>query len=370
VKLSSLNLVNFKNYEQAEFEFNARINCFTGQNGSGKTNILDAIHYLSLCKSHFNATDSQNIRHEEDFFVVEGDFEIADSKDHVFCAVKKGQSKVFKRNKKAYDKLSEHIGKYPCVIITPNDVELVKGGSDERRKFIDKIISQYDRKYLEHLIQYNKVLNHRNNLLKYFHENRTFDQEQLDLWNAQMVDFGKYIFEARSQFVKEFTPLFAEFYKKISAQAESVSLEYRSQLNQGDFKDLLISCQQDDRRRSYSTVGLHKDDLLLKIEGHSIKKFGSQGQQKSLLISMRLAQFQYIKNVKEVVPVLLLDDIFDKLDDHRVRNLIKLVSDGLFGQIFITDTSDERMLSIFNSIGIDFDIFQISEGKLINESLV
>ena len=284
MELTSLNLLNFKNYDQAEFRFKATINCLTGDNGSGKTNILDAIHYLSFCKSHFNAVDSQNIKDGNEFFVLEGTFLLDGQEDHIFCGVKKGQSKNFKRNKKAYDRLSEHIGNYPSVLINPNDVELVKGGSDERRKFMDKIISQYDRKYLESLIQYNKVIGHRNNLLKYFLENRNFDQEQLDIWNAQLVDVGQYLHQARRSFIEDFKPLFSDFYKRISGQSEEVSVTYASQLHQSRFSELLISCQNDDRRRAYSTVGIHKDDLLLKIGDHPIKKFGSQGQQKSLLI--------------------------------------------------------------------------------------
>ncbi|MEM7162729.1 MAG: DNA replication and repair protein RecF [Bacteroidota bacterium] len=367
MKLNNLHLINFKNYAEADFQFDAEICCFTGKNGSGKTNLLDAIHYLSLCKSHFNPADSQNIKHEEEFFVVEGEFEVDEQIDRIFCAVKKGQAKSFKRNKKAYDKLSDHIGRYPSVMITPNDVDLLKGGSEERRKFIDKIICQYDKRYLEYLMSYNKVLQQRNNLLKYFQENRTFDQEQLDVWNEQLVDYGAYLFTQRKAFLTDFEPLFSDFYAKISEEAESVSIEYKSQLFQGNFEDLLISCQQEDRRRAYSTLGLHKDDLILKIGDYPIKKFGSQGQQKSLIISMRLAQFQFMKNVTKITPVLLLDDIFDKLDDYRVKSLMELVSDGMFGQIFITDTSDERMLEIFNKIGLNYALFPIRNGQCIKE---
>ncbi|NND77916.1 MAG: DNA replication/repair protein RecF [Flavobacteriales bacterium] len=369
MKLISLDLLNFKNYEQAEFLFKAQINCFTGNNGSGKTNILDAIHYLSFCKSHFNAIDVQNIKHGTEFFVIEGKFDMDDETDQVFCSVKKGQGKTFKRNKKSYEKLADHIGKYPSVIITPYDIELVKGGSELRRKFIDKIISQYDRPYLDNLIKYNRSLSHRNNLLKFFSENRTFDQDQLNIWNDQLVEHGNYIYRKRRDFISELSPMFTELYKTISGSEENVSVEYRSQLNQGNFYELLVACQQDDRRRNYSTVGLHKDDLLLKIGEHPIKKFGSQGQQKSLLIALRLAQFQFIKEVKGVVPILLLDDIFDKLDDQRVKNLIELVSEEEFGQIFISDTSDLRMIQIFEEIGKEYEIFKVSKGELSHENI-
>ena len=369
VTLSSLNIVNFKNYQQAELDFSEDINCFTGDNGSGKTNILDAIYYLSFCKSYFNPVDYQNIRHGEDFFVIEGTFEVEET-ETVFCGVKKGQKKTFKRNKKAYERLADHIGNFPCVMVSPYDTELVKEGSSLRRKFIDSIISQYDRVYLDNLINYNKALSQRNNLLKYFFENRTFSEEELSIWDVQLVELGDYLYDKRNEFIEKFSPLFSQYYKIISDDNEEVTVSYQSQLHRGKFADLLTSCRPDDRRRTFSTVGLHKDDLIMKIGDYPIKKFGSQGQQKSLLIAMRLAQFQFIKDVKGYDPILLLDDIFDKLDDSRVKNLLKLVNEGHFGQIFITDTSEERMQRVFEQIGARFNIFNVTKGKVLNEAVV
>lgn len=369
MKLTSLNIINFKNYQQAELEFPVDIICFTGDNGSGKTNILDAIYYLSFCKSYFNPVDYQNIRHDEDFFVIEGKF-MAEDVESVFCGVKKGQKKTFKRNQKIYDRLADHIGNFPCVMISPYDTELVKEGSSTRRKFIDSIISQYDRIYLDNLINYNKALSQRNNLLKYFYENRTFNEEELSIWDIQLVELGAYIHQKRNEFIEKFSPLFSHYYKVISDDKEDVNVSYRSQLHRGAFEDLLISSRPDDRRKTYTTVGLHKDDLIMKIGDYPIKKFGSQGQQKSLLIAMRLAQFQFIKEVKGIDPILLLDDIFDKLDNTRVENLLKLVNEGHFGQIFITDTSRERMERVFDQIGANFEIINIQEGKVLNEEVV
>lgn len=362
--LDHLSLVNFKNYASAEFKFDANVNIFTGLNGQGKTNVLDAIHYLSFCKSYFNPIDKQNIRHEADFFVVEGIFESADAEDKIYCGVKKGQKKVFRRNKTDYERLSDHIGRYPAVVISPYDKDLISDGSEIRRKFVDSIISQYDRAYLDELIHYNRILRQRNSLLKYFWENRTFEPDNLEVWDRQLAESAAHIHAGRKDFVERFEPVFQKHYSAISGNAEEAQLRYRSDLAHGDFKQTLTDSLEKDRRSSYTNVGTHKDDLRFGINGYPLKKFGSQGQQKTFLIALKLAQFDLIKEATGETPVLLLDDIFDKIDDVRVKHLMQLVSDHTFGQIFITDTHSERISHIFDGISESVKVFEIVKGEV------
>jgi len=365
--IKALQLVNFKNCASAEYDFAPGVNCFVGENGAGKTNVLDAIYYLSHCKSYFNPIDSQNIKHEEPFFVIQGDFDTGEHTDTVYCGVKRGQKKMFKREGKEYDKLSEHIGRYPVVIISPYDKDLVYAGSDIRRKFIDSIISQFNAPYLERLIRYNKALAQRNSLLKYFWENRTFDPAGLEVWNEQLIEAGSYIFEARRDFLNSFVPVFQRLHERVSGGKEEVGLTYQSQLNDRSIQELLDQHQEQDRQRQHSTAGIHKDDLVFEIGGHPLKKFGSQGQQKTYLIALRLAQFEFIAQKKDMKPILLLDDVFDKIDDQRVRQLMELVSEHNFGQIFVTDTDVNRVPEIFNSIEAPGKLFNLSNGECIEE---
>jgi DNA replication and repair protein RecF len=364
VHLKSLSLLNFKNYEEADLSFSNEVNCFVGNNGEGKTNLLDAVHYLSFCKSYFNPIDSQNIRFEQDYFMLQGTFQKAEKEEAIYCGMKRGQKKQIKRNKKEYTRLADHIGLFPVVMISPNDSELITEGSEVRRKFVDSIISQYDRTYLENLIQYNKALTQRNALLKQFHEGRYFDADSLEVWDMQLVELAQRIHEGRKDFLSDFIPLFQHYYSFITSAKETVSLSYRSHLNDGDFDTILKAAMRKDRMVQHTTVGIHKDDLLLEISGYPLKKFGSQGQQKSFLIALKLAQFDIIKRVKEMMPILLLDDIFDKLDHTRVKRLMELVSDRKFGQIFITDTSTDRVADLFTDIPIEFKLFTIKDGKL------
>jgi DNA replication and repair protein RecF len=366
--LKSLQLVNFKNSASATYDFLPGVNCLVGRNGAGKTNILDAIHYLSLCKSYFNLIDTQNIKHEEPFFVVQGVFSVREEEDNVYCGVKRGQKKIFKREGKEYQRLSEHIGRYPVVIISPYDKDLVYEGSDIRRKFIDSIISQFNSEYLEKLIQYNRALAQRNSLLKYFWENRSFDASSLEIWNLQLAEYGAYLFEARQDFIQQFSPVFQQFHEKISGGNETVSLTYDSQLIDNSFEQLFEMNQDADRQRQFTTAGIHKDDLAFEIGGHSLKKFGSQGQQKTYLIALKLAQFEFVRRMKDVKPILLLDDVFDKIDDMRVRHLMELVSDNTFGQIFITDTDLQRVPSIFEAISAEGKVFKITNGEGVHET--
>ena len=350
--IQSLSLINFKNHEEAEFHLVDGVNCIVGKNGAGKTNVLDAVHYLSMCRSYLNPIDKQNIRFDQQFFVIQGEWVKQETNYSLYCAVKAGAKKVFKKNKREYEKLADHIGAFPVVMISPYDADLISEGSDVRRKWMDGIISQFDRAYLEDLQRYNKVLDQRNALLKQQYENGFFDRESMEIWDVQLIKYGNAIYDKRVTFIEAFIPLFQHYYQWISGGEESVTMEHQSALHSGSFDDLLRMAQPKDSRAQYTTVGIHKDDVLFKIAEHPIKRFGSQGQQKSYLIAMRLAQFEWLKERLGIVPVLLLDDIFDKLDNHRVAQLMSLVSQHTFGQVLVTDTDEIRVTGIFQAIGV------------------
>ncbi len=364
--LKDLSLVNFKNYSEFSARFSPRINCFVGNNGSGKTNLLDAIHYLSLCKSYFNAIDSQNIKNTEGYFILQGHFDKNGETDAVYCGIKRNQKKVFKKNGKEYHKLSEHIGQYPLVMISPNDNELIWGVSEIRRKFVDSIISQYDKVYLDSLIAYNGAVKQRNSLLKQFAKGQTMDSSLLEIWDQQLTIYGNVIIEKRKDFLSSFIPMFNHFYEILSNHKEEVLLDYESSLEGRDFKTALMACLPKDRILEYTTVGPHKDDMDFKINGLSLKKFASQGQQKSYLLALKLAQFQYIKDRKHEKPLLLLDDVYDKLDETRFNKLIDLVKGDEFGQVFITDTHIERMQALFGNSKTDHKLFKVTNA-LVDE---
>lgn len=296
MNLQDLSIINFKNYSQVDLNFSPKINCFTGPNGVGKTNILDSIYYLSMCKSYLNPIDSQNVRYDEEFFVIQGDYILKDKHENIYCGLKRNKKKQFKRNKKEYQKLSDHIGLLPVVMISPTDNSLILEGSDERRKYIDMVISQYNKEYLDHLIKYNRVLAQRNKLLKDFYQNRSFDEDTIDIWDEQLINLGEKIHFGRVKFVEELKPIFQEYYSKISGDREQVRLVYESQISEGDFRTLLKNAIEKDRIVQHTTVGIHKDDLILTLNGYPIKKAGSQGQQKTYLVSLKLAQFDFIKN--------------------------------------------------------------------------
>jgi DNA replication and repair protein RecF len=358
--LQKLILSNFKNYTQAELCFSDKINCFVGNNGVGKTNLLDAIHYLSLCKSYFNPVDTQNILHGEEFFAIHGTCMRGDTgTDLLQCIQKKGQRKRFLLNKKEYDRLADHIGSFPLVMISPYDRDLINDGSEIRRKYIDGVISQFDRLYLDDLINYNKALFQRNALLKGFAEHRSFDAQSLEIWDDQLIRYGNAIFKARDDFFTRFIPIFRHYYTFISNDQETVDIAYQSQLRAESLKDLLTGSLHRDRASQYTNTGVHKDDVEFLIGGLPVKKYGSQGQQKSFVVAIKLAQFDYTRNIKGFKPVLLLDDIFDKLDELRVSKIISLVSENSFGQVFITDTQEAKIREIFDSISIDHKIFRL-----------
>lgn len=362
--LKTLHLVNFKNYEETEIQLSDHINCFVGKNGTGKTNVLDAVHYLSMCRSYMNVVDRQNIRFDQPFFVIQGDWMKNDSVINIHCAVKTGTKKVFRRNKKEYEKLADHIGQFPAVMISPYDRDLISEGSELRRKWMDGIISQFDRHYLDLIQKYAKVLVQRNALLKNMAEHRLFDRDSIEIWNEQMIVLGKEIHKKRSAFLEEFIPVFQKHYDSIGNESEQVHLVYKSQLNDAPMEKLLIEFERKDAYTKFSNAGIHKDDLIFEIKGHPVKKFGSQGQQKSFLIALRLAQYEWLKNHLGVLPVLLLDDIFDKLDHTRVEKLMKLVANNYFGQVLVTDTDVERIQRIFGESDLKAKIFKVEEGRV------
>jgi DNA replication and repair protein RecF len=357
--LKKLSLVNYKNFTATELEFNHKINCFVGDNGVGKTNILEAIYYLSFTKGYFNSITSQHIKHKESFFVIDGVYEKNNRTESIHCSFKKGTKKIVKRNGKDYEKLLQHIGFIPLVIISPYDSNLIVEGSDVRRKFIDGVISQSNKDYLHLLINYKKILTQRNSLLKYFAANHTFDALNIEIYNAQLSEIGQQIHHFRKNFLNDFIPVFKKRYKHISSANETVNLSYKSQLNHAPLNQLLSDNIQRDRILQYTSVGTHKDDLLFEIDNYPIKKYGSQGQQKSFLIALKLAQFDFIKNQSDVKPILLLDDIFDKLDEKRVAQLIELVNDKNFGQLFISDTNAKRTEKIIKKTNQTYKMFKL-----------
>jgi DNA replication and repair protein RecF len=362
--LQKLALTNFKNYELNELEFSPKINCFTGNNGVGKTNVLDAIHYLSLTKSFFNNIDSISIRHGEEYFIIQGSFIRDGEEDKIYCAFQRQKQKLLKRNGKEYHKLSDHIGRYPVVMISPADSALITEGSEDRRRFMNKIISQYNAEYLDSALRYTKALQQRNKLLKDFRASGKFDRDALSIWDSQLVKYGNYVFSEREILVNELIPVFQEYYSLISSGREKVRLKYRSHLAEGSFQEVLDNSLSKDRALEYTTVGIHKDDLILEMDEFPVKALGSQGQQKSYLVALKLAKFDYIKRKAGFSPVLLLDDIFDKFDAGRVEQIIRLVGNHRFGQIFITDTHQNRLQEILSSHNTEYKLFRIADNAV------
>ena len=362
--LDQLSVINFKNYPELDVFFSPEVNVIVGDNGEGKTNLLDAIFYLSFCKSFLNPIDSQNIRHNEKFFVVQGKFKRDKKNVNIYCGVKRGKKKQFKKNKKAYERLADHIGLLPLVVISPADMSLVSDVSEMRRKFMDGIICQIDKEYLNLLMAYNKVLSQRNALLKMFYKKNYFRHEELEVWDMLLVQHGQKIHDLREKFIENFIPVFQKHYNHISKGKEEVSLKYSSQLQKGNFWELLTDAVGKDRMVQYSTVGTHKDDLHFNMDGYLIKKYGSQGQQKSFLLALKLAEFDYLKARSETTPMLLMDDICDKLDSKRISTLLELTCNGEFGQVFITDTNKERIERLLGEHNIECKLFSIEEDKI------
>ncbi|MEX0982334.1 MAG: DNA replication/repair protein RecF [Bacteroidales bacterium] len=361
--LSALSVIHFKNYEQADIELSPRINCFVGENGVGKTNLLDAIHYLALCKSNLNPVDTQNIRHDADFSVIQGVFHRMDKEEAIYCAIRRNKKKQFRRNKKDYRRLAEHIGLIPLVMISPADYILIQGGSEERRRLMNGVIGQYDRAYLENVISYNRILTQRNRLLKENNHNANF-RDVIEVFDSQLIQYGIPVFEARKEFTDKLNPIFQQYYKHVSGNKEVVTLNYQSQLLEEEFEKALKSSRQKDQIVQYTTMGIHKDDINMELGGHPLKKIGSQGQQKTYLVALKLAEFEFMKETMGNTPILLLDDVFDKFDAFRVKQIIKLVADNHFGQIFITDTNETRMETILKEIPAEHRVFQIKNNEI------
>ena len=361
--LKRISILNYKNLEQVELSFSRKMNCIIGKNGMGKTNLLDAVYYLSFCKSATNPIDSQNICHNQEFFVIQGFYETdLQEPEEVYCGLKRKQKKQFKRNKKEYTRLSDHIGLIPLVMVSPSDSLLIAGGSEERRRFMDVVISQFDREYLDALIRYNKALMQRNTLLK---SDVDPEEELMVVWEEMMASAGSIVYQKRKAFIDEFIPVFQSYYAHISQERERVTLAYESHASQGDLLQQIKGSRQRDRIMGYSLKGVHKDDLIMQLGGFPIKREGSQGQNKTYLIALKLAQFDFLKRTgSQTTPLVLLDDIFDKLDASRVEQIVKLVAGDSFGQIFITDTNRDHLDKILKKIKGDYTLFEVDNGTV------
>jgi DNA replication and repair protein RecF len=364
VRLQRLLLWDFKNYEEASLRFEKSVVCFLGRNGSGKTNLLDAIHYLSFTKSAINPTDNQNIRFGQGQFMVKGVFEKTGKEHEAVCAYQQGK-KTLMEDGVAVAKFSEHIGRYPVVLIAPQDIELIWNGSEIRRKFFDSILSQLDKVYLENLIIYTNNLKQRNSALKMFAEKGKTDRDLLASYDQKLVASGNIIFSKRKKLVEEFLPVFLRHYKYLSSEAETAQLVYKSELDGADLQTLFNQNISKDLALQRTTSGIHRDDFLFLINQNELSRFGSQGQQKSFLTSLKLTEFEILSNHKKFKPILLLDDIFDKLDDLRISRLMKMIKEGIFGQIFITDARQGQCKTILQAEGLDFQSFDIENGKFV-----
>lgn len=361
--LKHLSIINYRNIPSCEIDLSPKINCFLGMNGEGKTNLLDAIHFLSLCRSYATSQDSLCILHNQDLMSLGGIYEDEDgTQEDIHIGIRRGQKKVVRRGKKAYKRLVEHIGLIPLVMVSPADHFLIAGGSEERRRFMDIIISQYNPVYMEALLRYNKALLQRNALLK---EETAPDPEMFLLWEEQMDREAAYIYQCRQEYIRDFTPIFQQFYNHISKEKEAVELRYVSHCQRGPLLEQLTRDRFRDQAVGYSLHGIHKDDLEMLLGGYAIKREGSQGQNKTFLIALKLAQFDFLRRTgSRTTPLLLLDDIFDKLDADRVEQIVKLVASDEFGQIFITDTNREHLDQILSRTSHDYRIFHVEDGNI------
>ena len=365
--LKKIFILNFKNIREASLELSPKMNCLIGHNGVGKTNFLDALFYLSFCKSSLNPVDSQIMTHDSDFFMVEGLYEDESGKQtDVYCGMKRGTKKHFKRDKKEYKRLSQHIGLIPLIMASPGDSSIISGGSEERRRFMDIVISQYDSVYIDALSAYNKALLQRNALLKMENEP---DAALLDIWEEEMARNGEVVYAKRRAFVEEFVPVFQKIYAVISGGKERVSLTYVSHCQRGPLLDVIRRDRFKDRAVGYSLHGVHRDELEMMLDGYMMKREGSQGQNKTYVLSLKLAQFDFLcRTASKTTPLLLLDDIFDKLDAQRVEQIVKLVSGDGFGQIFVTDTNRDHLDRILHNGCFDYKLFYVDDGNIVEKT--
>lgn len=368
--LKALHLVHFKNYTEQRLQLSPQLNCFVGDNGMGKTNLLDAIHYLCMCKSHFGLLDRQVVQHESDFFRVEGRFDREEKEETIVCTYAPRARKTLSRNRVPYTRLADHIGLLPLIMIAPDDTLLITDGSEHRRQFLDILLVQYDPTYLRQLMGYNKLLQQRNAFLKSFRHPLEVDTTLLEVYNRQLLEPARYIHTQRQQMAERLVPLFQNYYKVISGDKEQVNLLYQSHLSEQDLVTLFASSQEKDLWLQRTTKGIHKDDLKLQINGYAVKKFASQGQLKSYLLALKLAQYELLRQHCALSPILLLDDIFDKLDRKRVEQLLELLIERQFGQVFLTDTHQDRVASIVQRLEADFKQFTVTTGTVEEHLLV
>jgi DNA replication and repair protein RecF len=376
--LQKISLANFKSYEYEAFEFSERVNCIVGENGTGKTNLLDAIYFLALTKSSISNQDALSINHEAEYMMVEGTFGVGDwrlgigdlVKDKplipnpqslITISLQRGQKKAVLRDKKAYERISEHIGKFPVVMLSPNDTDIIRDGSEERRKFFDGVMAQLNTEYLENLLQYNRLLLQRNSLLKQFAERNDVDDLLLDIYSDPLVEVGEKLYQARNQFITAFLPIFKKHYATLSDAREEVEMIYESEVGADNFAQVFRKNRPRDLAAQRTTLGVHKDDFIFEINGFTLRKFGSQGQQKSFVIALKLAQFEMLSLQKGFPPILLLDDIFDKLDDRRIQQLINMMVDGTFSQVFITDARPERTHQLLDNLNVEVKYFEVKK---------
>ena len=360
MELCNISLLNYRNLVEVNIDLSPGINCFIGSNGMGKTNLLDAVYYLSFCKSAVNASDSSNILHDAPFFMLQGCYQSGSGiESEISCGLKRGDKKQFRKDGKLYDRLSDHIGTVPLVMVSPADNELIAGGSEERRRFMDVVISQYDKEYLQSLIRYNRALQQRNALLR---GEREPDAEMLSLIEEMMTEEALFINRCRKEFIDELVPIFTRFHNAITGGCEHVSLSYRSHLNEGNLLEMLCASRADDRRLGHTSKGVHRDELVMQLDGYPLRREGSQGQNKTFLVALKLAQYDFLRTKGGEMPLLLLDDIFDKLDSRRVERIIALVAGDGFGQIFITDVNREHIDGILEQINGAYRLFEVENG--------
>lgn len=361
--LHTLSLINFKNIEQETLDLSPDINCLVGDNGAGKTNVMDAVYYLSMCKSAFGMTDGQSVRHGEDFFMIEGAYASDGGRsEQIVCSFARRGGKCVKRAGKEYDRLADHVGLIPAVIVSPADSALISDAAEERRRYLNAFLSQLDRQYLAAVMRYNNILGERNRLLK--QPPSASQGELLDILDRQLVVYGQTIYDRRAELIGRIRPVAAEYYRALSEDREQVEIEYRSELDRAPFEELLLAGRQRDMVNQYTGSGVHRDDMTLRIGGYPLRKYGSQGQQKSFLVALKLAQYHIVAEHKGERPILLLDDLFDKLDARRVEQLIKLVSGSGFGQIFITDCNKMRLQNILDAAAANYRLFGVADGHI------
>ncbi len=365
MRLEKLQLINFKNYESAQLDFRGNVHCFLGKNGSGKTNLLEAIHYLSFTKGGMHTHDASNVRHGADHFSIAGTIEKLNRKFEIACTFSGERKKRMTENGKDYTRFSEHIGKFPLVLIAPHDAELITGSGEPRRRFFDTLLSQIDKEYLSALMVYQSHLKQRNSLLRMFAERGAVDADLLATYDASLVAAGLKLFESRTAFMKDFIPVLQKNYEWVSAgRLETAAISYESHLQEDDFAAILKRQQPQDIALGRTTAGVHRDDFVFTLQDHDLRTYGSQGQQKTFLIALRMAEFQTLNTRNGFKPFLLLDDIFDKLDDDRIHRLVEMMQSDTFGQIFITDARPARSLEVLREAKVTSQNFRVVNGQV------